>query len=73
MEQYTVRNTFMDEMKKAFRHFDKVFISSAFYEQPFLEVLITAFVNLQFGQNGTLAVLILFLPNFGNIKSWQLF
>ncbi len=23
MEQYTVRNTFMDEMKKAFRHFDK--------------------------------------------------
>jgi len=25
MEQFTVRNTFMDEMKKAFRHFDKVF------------------------------------------------
>ena len=23
MEQFTVRNTFMDEMKKAFRHFDK--------------------------------------------------
>ncbi len=24
MEQFTVRTTFMDEMKKAFRHFDKV-------------------------------------------------
>ena len=23
MERYTVRNTFLDEMKKAFRHFDK--------------------------------------------------